>query len=185
MARQSRIDIGPAVRRAVAALGIPVLGEVVEERARQDAKWGEQNHPDVDQVLMTRPGGCTPQRMAEHYEIPFAGRAKFMTDLAAGRGEVTWAHIAVEELAEAVEAAALGDEDALRTEVVQLAAVCVQWVEALDRRGGEEAASDRALARLRERLGDDSQLAQDIRSGRLPLRQPGDPQSADAAEAQA
>src|SRR4051812_5124597 len=109
-----------------------VLSEVQAERARQDVKWGEQNHPDVDQVLMTRPGGCSPRRMAEEYEIPTAPRAKFTTDTAASRGECTWTAIAVEELAEAVEAFALGDTAAGRTELVQLAAVCVQWVQAID-----------------------------------------------------
>lgn len=112
-----------------------VLHEVRCERDRQNAKWGEQNHPDVDQVLMNRPGGCSPQRMAEEYEIPNATRAKFITDVRAARGECTWAAIAVEELAEAVEAAALGDTAALRTELVQVAAVAVQWIQAIDRRG--------------------------------------------------
>lgn len=136
------VNLGPALRRALERLGLPVLSEVIEERGRQDTKWGEQNHPDVDQILMTRPGGCTPQRMAEEYEIPNAGRAKVHTDLRARQGQVTWAHIAVEELAEAVEAAALGDEDTVRTEVVQLAAVCVQWAQAIDRRRARrEAAS--------------------------------------------
>lgn len=115
------------------------------ERARQDAKWGEQRHPDVDRVLTDRgpstyngrtsQGGCSPARMAEEYGIPTAGRAKHNCDGAAEIGQPTWAHIAVEELAEVVEAATLaqqgrGPEEHVDKELVQLAAVIVQWIEA-------------------------------------------------------
>ncbi|WP_230685442.1 hypothetical protein, partial [Streptococcus pneumoniae] len=69
-----------------------------------DAKWGEQNHPDVDRVLTDRAGGCRPQRMAEEYGVPDATRAKAGCDAAAKIGQCTWAHILVEEVAEAIEA---------------------------------------------------------------------------------
>jgi hypothetical protein len=110
------------------------------ERLRQDKKWGEQNHPDVDPVLTGRKGGCDAQRMAEEYEMPTANRAKFMCQIAAHRKQCTWAHIALEELAEAVAAATDEGEIALRAEVIQLAAVCVQWAEAIDRRAERRAA---------------------------------------------
>lgn len=115
------------------------------ERARQDAKWGEQRHPDVDPELTDRgpsiykghtsPGGCTTARMAEEYGIPPASRAKANCDGAARAGHPTWAHIAVEELAEVVEAATLaqqgqGPEEDVDKELAQLAAVIVQWIEA-------------------------------------------------------
>ncbi|MEA1798522.1 hypothetical protein [Rhodococcus qingshengii] len=110
-----------------------VLTEVADERARQDAKWGEQNHPNVDHVLMTREGGASPARMAEHYELPTAGRAKFLCDQAAGFGQVTYAHILIEEVAEVVEAATRASVTELRAELIQVAAVAVAWVEKLDR----------------------------------------------------
>lgn len=110
-----------------------VLTEVADERARQDAKWGEQNHPDVDHVLMTREGGASPARMAEHYELPTAGRAKFLCDQAADFGQVTYAHILIEEVAEVVEAATRASVTELRAELIQVAAVAVAWVEKLDR----------------------------------------------------
>jgi hypothetical protein len=108
--------------------------EVDAEVAAQIEKWGEQNHPDVDQTLMNRPGGATPRRMAEHYEIPTAMRAKFTCDLADKHGELTWADIAVEELAEAIEAATLKDVAATRHELTQLEAVIRNWRMAIDRR---------------------------------------------------
>lgn len=135
-----------------------VLAEIAAERARQDAKWGEQNHPDVDRVLTDRegspkvipspfgnvdagryPGGCTAARMAEEYGVPTASRARANCDGAAKIGQCTWAHIAVEELAEAIEAATEAQQGRapvadLRKELVQTAAVIVAWVEAIDRR---------------------------------------------------
>lgn len=131
-----------------------VLAEIAVERGRQDAKWGEQNHPDVDRVLTdrvgregydgkVRPGGCTAARMAEEYGIPTAQRARANCDGAAKLGQCTWAHIAVEELAEAIEAATEAQQGRapvadLRKELIQTAAVIVAWVEAIDRRGGAQ-----------------------------------------------
>ena len=117
-----------------------ILGEITAERVRQDAKWGEQNHPDVDRVLTGRPTGCRVERMAMEYNIPSANSAREACDVAARIGQCTWAHILVEEIAEAVEAATLaqlgqGPLAALRKELVQVAAVAVSWIEAIDRRG--------------------------------------------------
>jgi hypothetical protein len=109
------------------------LRSIIDERIAQDAKWGEQNHPDFDQVLLTREGGCTPQRMAEHYEIPTENRGRNLCQMAEDKGELTWAHIAVEELAEAV-GTCNEPVERLREELVQTAAVLVAWIEAIDRR---------------------------------------------------
>lgn len=116
-----------------------IFDEIDEERIRQDTKWGELNHPDVDTVLTDRDGGCTTQRMAEEYGIPTATCARANCDGEAKLGRCTWAHIAVEELAEAVEAATDAQQGrapvaSLRKELVQLTAVLVAWVEAIDRR---------------------------------------------------
>lgn len=104
------------------------------ERRRQDRRWGVQDHPDVCPVLTGRPGGATPQRIAEDLEIPGEDRAKYLCGIAARAGRTTWAVILVEELAEAVAAAARGDRAGLRAELIQVAAVAVAWVESIDRR---------------------------------------------------
>lgn len=111
-----------------------VLAEVADERARQDAKWGVQSHPDVDVMIARLNGAGAARHAARFYGIPTAAAAQAETDAAARSGQVSWAHIAVEELAELIEAAALGDAAATRTEALQLAAVLVQWVQAMDRR---------------------------------------------------
>lgn len=95
---------------------LSVIGEVVAERLRQDAKWGEQNHPDG-----------TGRDHATHKEI----RAKRDCERAFAAGRGTWRHIFIEEAAE-VEGAK--DEALLRAELIQVAAVAVAWVEAIDRR---------------------------------------------------
>ena len=94
-----------------------VLSEVLDERIRQNAKWGEQNHPDG-----TRRNGDE-----DHWAAYF----KNQTDQAATDGAVTWRDILNEECAEAY---AETDPAKLRAELIQVAAVCVQWVQAIDRR---------------------------------------------------
>lgn len=95
-----------------------ILREINAERDRQDTKWGEQNHPD---------GTGLDKGYGE-----LALHAKATTDWKARQGTVTWADIFREE---AYEALAEADPAALRAELVQVAAVCTQWIEALDRRG--------------------------------------------------
>lgn len=90
------------------------VAEVIVERRAQDAKWGEQNHADGT-------GGS-------HY---WADRARNYTDRRAEAGTLTWRNILNEEIEEAY---AESDYVALRTELIQVAAVAVAWVEAIDRR---------------------------------------------------
>jgi hypothetical protein len=93
-----------------------VLAEITAERQRQDARWGEQNHPD----------GTGPL---------FAAQAVIMrtrTNNAAADGYLTFRHVLAEEVAEAF---AESSPAALRTELVQVAAVAAAWIEAIDRRG--------------------------------------------------
>lgn len=105
--------------------GAAVCREVIQERVRQEAKWGEQNHPDG-----TTPGflwtALFRRSMAESAEI-----AKQEVDLDARLGQSTYAGIFLEEVFEA-----LAEEDParLRAELIQVAAVAVAWVESIDRR---------------------------------------------------
>lgn len=92
-----------------------VLEEVSHERARQDAMWGEQNHPNGT----GRPG--------DKAEADFA-RAACEGAFESGRG--TYRDILLEEVAEAF---AESSPHALREELVQVAAVAVAWVEKIDR----------------------------------------------------
>lgn len=111
---------------------LDVLGDVRDERKRQHRKWGEQNHRDADPVSLDRTGGATPERLADHLEIPTEARAKYLCAEAVRTKAANWAVILVEEVAEAV--AAIGNDQDLRDELVQVAAVAVAWIEAIDRR---------------------------------------------------
>lgn len=94
-----------------------VLGDVVEERLRQDEKWGEQNHPDGT----AQPGSKET-----------ADDMRDLCNANAKAGVLTWTDILDEEIAEAY----AETDTKLRTELVQTAAVVVAWIEAIDRRAG-------------------------------------------------
>lgn len=90
-----------------------VVDEVHDERESQDAKWGEQNHPDG-----TSDSYALNAHVArENYELA---------------EKLTWRHILTEEFYEAL---AETDPVKLRAELIQVAAVAVAWIEAIDRRG--------------------------------------------------
>jgi len=93
-----------------------ILQEVLRERLRQDEKWGEQNWPDVDDRILA-------------YTVN-EQTAKSMCDSAFKDGTGTYSHILHEEFIEALSAP---DQDHLREELVQVAAVAVAWIEKIDR----------------------------------------------------
>jgi hypothetical protein len=91
-----------------------VVCEVIEERKRQHAKWGEQDFangtgPDFRASARVRRENC---------------------EYAHRHGGLTYLHILDEEVYEAF---AESDPVKLRAELIQVAAVAVQWVEKLDR----------------------------------------------------
>lgn len=120
----------------------PVLAEVEVERARQEAKWGQQNHPDGTgpkttpmAEIVRGPGNAIVHR---HYAFGLAFQAKSATDAHAEEGTLTYADIFLEEVFEA-----LAEEDPaqLRAELIQCAAVAVAWAEKIDRDRSKEAAA--------------------------------------------
>lgn len=101
-----------------------ILQDIHWERIAQDEKWGEQNHPD----------GTGPRVVNPIVAFYMETRAKLARDICQhehdhGRG--TWQHILEEEVSEAF---AEEEPEKLRNELIQIAAVAVAWVEAIDRR---------------------------------------------------
>jgi hypothetical protein len=94
-----------------------ILEEVRVERQRQDARFPDQTLPDGTE--------------AGSFNTHMANFAKRITDEAMERGTLTWADVLKEEFREA-----MAEEDwaALRTELLQVAAVAVRWIEDGDRR---------------------------------------------------
>lgn len=92
------------------------LDEVFQECIQQNRKWGEQNHPDgTSELLFTE--------LADIY------RAR--CDANAVAGTITWRDILLEEF---WETSAEEDPAKIRAELIQVAAVAVQWALAIDRR---------------------------------------------------
>ena len=94
-----------------------VLGKVLDERIRQEEKWGEQNHPDG---TYSHPAIASAAKAAQR-----------VCEQAAREGSLTWMQILEEEVAEV---AAETDPEKLIQELVQVAAVAVAWIEAVQRR---------------------------------------------------
>lgn len=92
-----------------------LLDEIAIERHAQDAKWGEQNPPDGTFRAFERRADMARQECEERF--------------ASGCG--TWRDILLEEVYEAL---AESNPAKLRKELVQIAAVAVAWMEAIDRR---------------------------------------------------
>lgn len=93
-----------------------VLQEVLAERIRQDERWGVQNHRD----------GTGSQEQQQASEV-----ARRWSQDSFGSGYGTWPDVLAEEV---TEANAERDPARLRAELIQVAAVAVNWIEAIDRR---------------------------------------------------
>ena len=116
---QTADNLLTAYRDQVLAEAAPqnaVLAEIVAERARQDRTFGEQNHRD---------GTGLP--VYQHS----ANRYRDQAQRAAASGHLAWRDVLQEEVYEAL---AEPEPAALRVELLQVAAVAVAWIEAIDRR---------------------------------------------------
>jgi hypothetical protein len=97
--------------------------EILDEMDRQDEQWGEdRDHPIWSSDDPTARRG---------YGLPDADTARYMLEDAFRNGEGCWADILYEEVVEVFEAT---DDSELREELIQVAAVCAQMVEAIDRK---------------------------------------------------
>ena len=112
-----------------------VLREVRAERARQARKHGDQSHfPDgtaPDVILTDLPVYQNASARAGDLAEWAKARTQAASQDEGGEGSVTFEHILTQEWAEAI---AECDPAKLRAELIQVAAVAVQWVEAIDGR---------------------------------------------------
>ena len=103
---------------------------VIDERLRQDKKFGVQDHLSVPNFVRGKPNvACA------HSKVPVASYMREYNDTLVSFQRLTWGPILVEEVSEALEAAASESPAALRAELVQVAAVAVAWIDCLDRNG--------------------------------------------------
>lgn len=113
-----------------------IFTQIKTERAAQEKKWGEQNHPMLPEglvhpIALSYPSAA--QSICSELGIPTEDSAKELTDLRARQGELSYFHILQEEVSEAV--CALDDYESMRKELIQVAAVTVAMIQALDRNG--------------------------------------------------
>lgn len=106
-----------------------VLMEARKEMERQVDKWGWQNWPSLRAPKL--PG--TP--VHELYRIPTEHDAKERCNAYARSGALSYFDILLEEVCEVAEAP---DDEARREELIQVAAVALSWVGAIDRRSGRQ-----------------------------------------------
>ena len=96
---------------------ISLFAEIHLERERQDAKWGEQNHP------------IRPEKLHNYFKA-VAVLSRASCDRAAEDGTVTWYHILREEFFEVM---AESTPEKQRQELIQMIAVGVSMGENIDR----------------------------------------------------
>lgn len=114
-----------------------VLTEVADERRRQFEVYGDQSgltdgpHPLAPSVVLEAIGDRTGRSLAAYSNAGLASVFQGRCDAANAGGWVTFEHILSEEWAEVVGARTDYDR---RSELIQLAAVAVQWVAAIDAR---------------------------------------------------
>ncbi|WP_393057686.1 hypothetical protein [Streptomyces sp. LN549] len=105
--------------------GVKAFAEAIDaERQAQLAKFGNQHHPDGT-------GPRTASWGALMHADDAAAEARNRCQRAADRGDLTWRHVLNEEVAEAF---AESDPATLRTELLQVAAVCAAWIYDIDQR---------------------------------------------------
>ena len=99
------------------------LADVSAERDRQEARWGEQNHPTVAPHLRDDADGTVSSRVSRCYEVPMSSSARAALEYHVAHDTVTYGDILIEEVAEALEAAAEHGEKC----VYRLTAAGVSW----------------------------------------------------------
>lgn len=100
--------------------------EILDEVINQYNKWGIMNHPSVAPTLNPKNG----QQLSEYYEIPTETQARNLCEEAFISNNGSWSVIAVEELVESINAS---HPQHRREELIQLAAVCISWIDSIDR----------------------------------------------------
>lgn len=116
---EDKMEIQPIKHPRPSARRLIIMGEVLNERDRQDAKWGEQNHPIGERMI------APDRRKAKERS------ARETCKKMEACGLLSWVDICQEELQEVNGAE---DDEHAREELLQLAACCVAAIECIDRR---------------------------------------------------
>lgn len=111
-----------------------ILAEVAHERTRQETLWGQQDHVDHLPVSWEQKWSLLMDygNLANKFRQIHAEATVKLTEMGMPPGKTSsWDVILLEEVYEAV---CEDIPEKIREELVQVAAVAVAWIEALDRR---------------------------------------------------
>lgn len=119
-----------------------VLDEVFAERVRQEERYGHVNHllaygtgPDVHWCAVDKAGGYSAVDVQQLFRWDYELHEE-------QQGLPTWMHLVREEVAEAFQES---DPERLAEELIQVAALCVSWVERI--RNAKQSSQDGQEAR--------------------------------------
>ena len=104
----------------------PLFAAIQREQDRQIAKWGVQDHPSFHDTV-------------HHEALVRDDAVRFFKDAcaeSASAGTLTWEEIFLEEMAEA--RAEINNDENLKTELIQIAAVALSWIESINRKKAQE-----------------------------------------------
>lgn len=96
------------------------------EMLAQINKFGDQRHPSFKSYLDG--DVIAPELRAQHYGMPHESEARDDCERAFAEGRPTYAHVFLEEVSEAIGAATDAD---LEKELIQVAAVALNWIRAI------------------------------------------------------
>lgn len=108
------------------------MDQVRQELAVIRERWGEQNHPD------RAPQGPMAAATDDYMRQEEANVARTLCETANDQKRPGWDLILMEEVREAL---AETHPDRVRAELVQVAAVAVQWIDCINRRQEESVGS--------------------------------------------
>ncbi len=102
----------------------PLFAAIQREQDRQIAKWGVQDHPSFDANAI------------KEERVTLCNTLKGMVDASARRGTLVWEEIMSEEVAEAF--CEMDNDENLKAELIQIAAVALSWIESINRKKAQE-----------------------------------------------
>lgn len=111
-----------------------VLEEVLAERGRQHYTYGDNDDLRFSSGRSWLSHTSANLDLMDNQQIEAALRREY-EDTENHEGAPSWMHLLREEFAEAMAELDSGSTERLRTELLQVAAVAVSWVETIDRTG--------------------------------------------------
>lgn len=106
-----------------------VTADLLKKCEEQDLRWGTNVYPSFD-LALTSSADTSPGDLAVYHSLPTARDARIGRHESSLNGDLTWIEILTCELSKTTER--YEDKQGLRDQLVDVAAVAVQWAAQLD-----------------------------------------------------